>query len=63
MDGEPHFDPAGMKYDQERDAYLQRKGIKVIRFENQIVFENTEVVLKEIAENFRLYRPKKSLQV
>ena len=41
-----------MKYDQERDAYLQHKGIKVIRFENQIVFENTEVVLREIADNF-----------
>ena len=53
LDGEPHFDPAGMKYDQERDAYLQRKGIKVIRFENQIVFENTEVVLREIADNFK----------
>ncbi len=53
LDGEPHFDPAGMKYDQERGAYLKRKGIKVIRFENQIVFDNTEVVLREIESYFK----------
>lgn len=53
LDGEYHFTPEGIKYDKIRTEYINNESIKVIRFENKIVFENTEWVLTEIKNNFR----------
>src|SRR5262245_30596631 len=34
LDGAPHFGPNACEYDQQRTEYLERAGLKVIRFEN-----------------------------
>jgi len=48
LDGEVHNDVVQQQYDQERTAYLNEEGIKVIRFENRLVFEQIEFVLESI---------------
>ena len=48
LDGQHHFTEDGIKYDNERTAYLNNLNIKVIRFENVKVFENLEWVLNTI---------------
>ena len=50
LDGEVHRD-AGL-YDYERKLFLNHYGIKVIRFENFLVFEETEYVLHRISSFF-----------
>jgi len=53
LDGENHFTETGYKHDLRRDKYLSDLGLKVIRFENDIVFHCYEGVLGEIQEAFR----------
>ena len=53
LDGEVHNNPAAEDYDDERTAYFNHMGYNVIRFENKMVFDNSESVLKEIKDNFR----------
>jgi very-short-patch-repair endonuclease len=52
LDGEPHNAPNRRDYDSEREAYLQAQGVRVVRFENRVVFENIDVVLEGIAWHF-----------
>lgn len=52
LDGEPHNAPNRKDYDSEREDYLQEQGVCVVRFENQVVFENIDVVLEGIAWHF-----------
>ncbi|OGW33407.1 MAG: cytosine methyltransferase [Nitrospirae bacterium GWC2_42_7] len=51
LDGAEHFTDSGYEYDSARTEYLMALNIKVIRFENKNVFENTEGVLEEIRKN------------
>ncbi len=53
LDGEGHYNGASFEYDSARTEYLNSLNIKVIRFENKDVFENTEGVLEEIKRNFK----------
>lgn len=53
LDGAGHYSPAGDAYDRERNTYLASEGIVVLRFENRLVFEETEWVLDVIRANFR----------
>jgi very-short-patch-repair endonuclease len=53
LDGAPHFTEAGCAYDTARTAYLLEQGIRVIRFENEVVFNGLESVLERIQEEFR----------
>ncbi|MGM0582735.1 MAG: endonuclease domain-containing protein [Bacteroidota bacterium] len=53
LDGANHFTSAGYEYDEERTAYLNNFGIKVIRFENKTVFDATENVLETIIGSFK----------
>ncbi len=48
LDGEYHFLYGGYMNDVDRDNYLKVLGIKVLRFENYMVFDHLEVVLEEI---------------
>ena len=48
LDGHDHFTFFGSMKDDERTEYLNKKGIRVIRFENIEVFEYLENVLEEI---------------
>ena len=52
LDGEVHFNENAMEYDYERKLFLESFGIKVIRFENRLVFEETEYVLNRISSYF-----------
>ena len=53
LDGEHHFTDEGIEFDKIRTEYVNSVNIKVIRFENKIVFENTSWLLMEIKNNFR----------
>jgi very-short-patch-repair endonuclease len=48
LDGAAHLGIAGAEYDARRTEYLEEKGIRVIRFENQTVFRELEWVLEAI---------------
>ncbi len=52
LDGEVHFNETAQLKDAERTMFLNYYGIKVLRFENKLVFEQTEQVLDEIKESF-----------
>ncbi|MGI8788731.1 MAG: endonuclease domain-containing protein [Pyrinomonadaceae bacterium] len=52
LDGEIHFTDTARDYDRKRRLYLESCGIKVLRFENKLVFEELEWVLGVIKSNF-----------
>jgi very-short-patch-repair endonuclease len=52
LDGEVHSFVSTQEYDLERDAFLNMFGIKVLRFENRLVFKDIEAVLIEIQRHF-----------
>ena len=52
LDGQVHLSGKAQQYDYERSLFLEFYGIKVIRFENKLVFEEHEWVLERIKDNF-----------
>ncbi len=52
MDGEGHYTEAGFEYDPARTEFLNSLNIRVLRFENKMVFENPEGVYEEIKGAF-----------
>ena len=40
LDGSQHYMPKGQVYDQERTAFLEARGIMVLRFSNAEVLQN-----------------------
>jgi very-short-patch-repair endonuclease len=50
VDGEIHFSEQSLEHDDSRTGELERFGIKVIRFTNEEVFYNPELVIKQIKE-------------
>ncbi len=50
VDGDSHFTPGAIEYDQERTAHLQRFGMDVLRFTNREVIQNVDGVLAAIEE-------------
>jgi very-short-patch-repair endonuclease len=52
LDGEVHRSDAAIAYDYERKVFLNRAGIRVIRFENFLVFDDIEYVLRRIESWF-----------
>jgi very-short-patch-repair endonuclease len=48
LDGAKHYDVFGAEYDDHRTAYLESLGLRVIRFENRVVFEDVQRVLDTI---------------
>ncbi|HYJ92285.1 MAG TPA: endonuclease domain-containing protein [Pyrinomonadaceae bacterium] len=52
LDGAAHFTGWGIQCDRERRLFLQQFGINVIRFENNMVFEDEEWVLGNIRAQF-----------
>jgi len=48
IDGGQHAEKENIKMDAQRTAFLNQKGIRVIRFWNNDVLENTNEVLEEI---------------
>ena len=52
LDGEVHNIQRQSERDHERDLFLLYYGIKVLRFENRIVFENPNYLLNSIKGEF-----------
>ena len=50
LDGQKHFNSIASEYDYRRSEYLRKLNIRVLRFENRVVFENLEGVLHAIRE-------------
>lgn len=48
VDGEAHFNSAAQEHDNGRTAELERFGIQIIRFTNEQVIENLELVIDKI---------------
>ena len=55
LDGQGHFNSVKSEYDYRRSEYLKKVNIRVLRFENRLVFENLEGVLHMIGDH--LTRP------
>ena len=53
MDGDVHLNAFAEEKDRKRDEILEGMGFKVLRFENKMVFENLEYVLRAIKDSFR----------
>lgn len=53
LDGQVHYNPVADEQDNKRDEILKAYGIKVLRFENKMVFEQEEIVLKAIKGAFK----------
>ena len=50
LDGNTHYTFQGTKEDCKRTEYLNNKGIRVILFENRLIWENLEQVLNIIKQ-------------
>ncbi|GAB4297628.1 MAG: hypothetical protein Fur0034_07810 [Desulfuromonadia bacterium] len=48
LDGGQHNEAGGRQHDARRDAYLQRQGLRILRFWNNEVLHETEAVLEAI---------------
>lgn len=48
LDGNYHYNEAQMEKDRKRTALLNAYGIRILKFNYQLVLENTESVLNEI---------------
>ncbi len=54
IDGKQHHTKMGKEYDAERDNYMGSLNVKVIRFKNELVIEDTENVVNEIKRAIKL---------
>lgn len=53
LDGAGHFNIIGALNDEERTRVLSAHGLKVIRFENAVLFKDIDWVLTEIEKAFK----------
>ncbi len=53
LDGQVHYNPINQEYDAKRTKKLEEYGLKVLRFENKLVFEQMDMVLDAIKMEFR----------
>ena len=53
LDGQGHFTIHGSKHDDDRDVVLKKYGIKTLRYENKLIFDNIESVLEDIKSHFK----------
>ena len=52
LDGEQHYTEEGKQRDAIRMSYMEKLGIKVIRFENFVVFDYPQLLIAEIRKSF-----------
>ncbi|HLP52236.1 MAG TPA: endonuclease domain-containing protein [Chitinophagales bacterium] len=52
LDGAHHFTQAGSLNDSHRDQHLASLDIRVLRFENRLVFQHIDAVIAEIESHF-----------
>jgi very-short-patch-repair endonuclease len=56
IDGESHFQEDAVRYDQQRQIFIESAGIIFLRFTNNEVFENLNSILEIITEKIRELR-------
>ena len=56
LDGGQHFEPAGIRRDQRRDAWLRSVGLHVLRFDDRQVLLETDLVLEAIWQAMNVRR-------
>ena len=62
LDGDYHYQSLVDSHDYERDKFLEsRYGIKTLRFENRIVFEQPEAIVQAILESTHPSAPSEHL--
>ena len=61
VDGGQHFSDEGLKYDQQREEFLKKSHIKVIRFNNLDILRNIEGVFESIQKEIIINSPSPSL--
>jgi very-short-patch-repair endonuclease len=54
LDGEAHFSPNADQYDDPRTKYLEKQGLRVLRFENIEIAEDLDRVLETIKANLNV---------
>jgi len=59
-DGSVHHSNEQCQHDQARDAYLTGHGLRILRFTNEQVLENTEIILKEISSYLQVSMDRRS---
>ena len=52
LDGQGHFETSQAEYDRDRDMFLNHFGIRVLRFENKVVWNNLNGLLNEVKSYF-----------
>ena len=52
LDGEGHNDIIQAEYDRERDLLLNAFGVKVLRFDNSVVYDHPEGLLASVVKEF-----------
>jgi very-short-patch-repair endonuclease len=57
LDGGQHTENGRKEYDEVRSVYLQAHGIDVIRFWNHDILNQTETVLRRLAEKITFANP------
>src|SRR3954470_15962716 len=60
LDGSTHDHGSGQLYDGRRDRFMQRLGIRTLRFQNRDVRTNVEGVLSVISREFKTSPPRRS---
>jgi len=60
LDGEFHRNEQAEAYDYKRKLFLNEAGIKVIRFENSLVFEDIDYVARQIESFLGWWKEKSS---
>ena len=53
LDGQGHFEINVDSYEAERTKYLESCGIRILRFENKVIFENLDAVLEAIKASIK----------
>ncbi|MEO6335130.1 MAG: DUF559 domain-containing protein [Pyrinomonadaceae bacterium] len=52
LDGENHFNETAAQYDYERSMFMKYFGIRILRFENKLVFDAPGYVIGQIRKSF-----------
>jgi len=55
-DGRQHYTGRGLKHDRERSEYMEKMGIKTVRFTNEEIIESLEKVILEIVKAVESYK-------
>ncbi|MBQ3481543.1 MAG: endonuclease domain-containing protein [Oscillospiraceae bacterium] len=53
LDGAQHFEGSGQSYDRMRNAFFEKKGIRVVRYPNNAVNQNFTGVCEDIMQQIR----------